>query len=61
MEPPAAVSAGCGTATSLPDSALQTPHLDQYRGIIRRLFIDEDLSLDQVMAVMKRDHNVIAS
>lgn len=42
-------------------AAQQQQDLDQYRGAITRMLIDENLSLNEVMEVMEKDYNVTAS
>lgn len=60
-----ALTAGGGLASPLgPPNLGSEQHqqdLDQYRGIIKRLHIDEHLSLNEVMDVMKKEYNVTAS
>lgn len=40
---------------------LQREDLDQHKGTIKRLFIDENLPLSQVMDIMEKDHGVAVS
>lgn len=43
------------------DTASPKPDLDRHRTTIKRLFLDENRSLDEVMQIMKDEYGVVVS